>query len=60
MSQRRTLTLKTETLADLTTDDLRGLAGGAQALSRADGKCTFDRSYLPCSWDCPATFPVCY
>lgn len=63
---KRRLSLKSEPLADLTTDDLTHVQGGAQALSDQYGRCTLDRSYLigcysgrVCSLDCPWTVNTC-
>lgn len=58
MNPRR-LSLKTETLAELTTDDLRGVAGAARALSDRYGNCTLDESYKVCSLFCQMTFNTC-
>ena len=54
---KRTLTLKSESLAELTSDDLIAVVGGA--MSRSDTKCTLDRSYLPCTIYCPITANTC-
>ena len=56
MKQSRSLSLKREALADLSTDDLRGVAGAAAAMSGRYGNCTLDNSYLACSLNCPLTW----
>lgn len=56
---KRRLSLKSETLAELTIDDLRTVQGGAQALSDRYGRCTLDDSYRICSVQCPWTFNTC-
>ena len=61
---KRRLSLKSETLAELTTDDLLAVHGG-NVLSDRYGRCTLDDSYLvchtlrDCSLDCPTTFNTC-
>lgn len=49
-NMKRRLTLNSETLAELTVDDLSTVRGGAQALSDRAGRCTLDDSYLICRW----------
>lgn len=62
---KRRLSLKSEPLAELTTDDLTHVQGGARALSDRYGRCTLDPSYLTCytvrdcSLDCPWTVNTC-
>lgn len=48
----RSLVLKRESLTLLSNDDLTEVAVAAQALSRYDGKCTFDDTYLICTRSC--------
>jgi hypothetical protein len=56
---KRTLSLKTETLSALTTDELSGVNGAARALSDRYGNCTIDESYKVCSLRCPFTVNTC-
>ena len=51
---KRTLTLKSESLAELTPADLTVVVGAGQYLSRTDGKCTFDNTYIFCTNSCVA------
>jgi hypothetical protein len=53
---KRTLSLKRETLAELTTDDLRDVVGGASGITCPLGDCVRDLSEaLGCvgSYNCP-------
>ena len=50
----RRLSLRAESLAELTTEELSGVNGAAEAMSNAAGQCTLDESYLIC------TGRVCY
>lgn len=59
MNSRRRLSLKSETLAELSADDLQLVAGGAGALSDQYGNCTIDNSYRICSLRCQMTFNTC-
>lgn len=62
MKQSRSLSLKRESLADLTTNDLRGVAGAAPIASFPDGGCVTDltdESYRLCSFRCEWTFNTC-
>jgi len=45
----RRLSLRTETLAELTTEELSGVNGAARALSNNEGKCTIEESYVICT-----------
>ena len=53
---KRSLSLKSETLVELTAADLSSVNGAAQALS-VNGKCTLDPSFIICptipqTYDC--------
>jgi len=56
---KRHLSLTTETLAVLTTDELSGVNGAAGALSDKYGNCTLDNPYKICSLQCPYTIQTC-
>ncbi len=60
MNKTRTLSLKRESISELTNGDLANVVGGA--LSFADTGCTTDTlkdSYRICSFNCPWTFNTC-
>ena len=57
---KRTLSLRRESLSPLSNEDLYGVVGAVQALSRADGKCTLDNSYLLCTFDCYTHGATCW
>lgn len=61
----RSLSLKRETVAELTTEDLVHVRGGARGLSEAGGggACTSIRGCysgdIACTVNCPLTFNTC-
>jgi len=57
MNQRRRLSLKSETLVELNADDLRAVAGGANAITAHP--CVIEESYFACSLRCQWTFNTC-
>ena len=62
MKQSRTLSLRRESLAELSPTDLSGVAGAAPIASFADGGCVTDLprdSYRICSFRCEWTFNTC-
>lgn len=60
---KRHLSLKRETVAELTTEDLFLVRGGAMVLSEPGGGCTSIRGChsgpIACSVNCPLTFNTC-
>lgn len=57
MKETRRLSLKRETLADLTPRDLAAVQGGAAYLTQSP--CTLDESFRVCSLRCQTTFNTC-
>lgn len=58
MKQPRRLSLKSESLAELTTEDLSAIAGAQQAATQ-DGVCLITQGYGLCSIRCQMTFNTC-
>jgi hypothetical protein len=53
---KRTLSLRRETLADLTAEELTGVAGGVGQATLKAGTCPLVQCYSlekACSWSCP-------
>ena len=54
---KRRLSLKSETLTELSHDDLRAVAGAAGVISQ--NSCPLDESVRICSLRCQTTFNTC-